>query len=242
MSVAILGLGLWRGDTVVVSPGTGNRTLGEQVLLERESELRAMAQLTRDVRLGTGRILLLEAPAGLGKSVLLDHCASRATEKGVRVLRARGHQLERTYGWGVARALLERAVLSGGRETGGLLEGPVAPARRVLLEGSGDSAPASVDDQFGILHALYWLVVRLAERRPLLLVVDDAHWADLPSLRFLTHLMTRILDVPAGAVVAARPAEPDTEGLLDLLAADPAVQFLQVRPLSAAATVELTSP
>ena len=209
------------------------------MLLEREAELRAMAHLTRDVRLGTGRLLLLEAPAGLGKSVLLDHCVAGALEEGVRILRARGHQLERTYGWGVARALLERAVVSGGRETGGLLEGPVAPARRVLLEGSGDSAPASVDEQFGILHALYWLVVRLAERRPLLLVVDDAHWADLPSLRFLAHLMTRISDVPAGVLVAARPAEPDTDGLLGLLAADPAARSLQVRPLSVAAVEKL---
>jgi DNA-binding CsgD family transcriptional regulator len=224
---------------VVVPPGTGDQTLGGQVLLEREAELRAMADLTRDVRLGTGRLLLLEAPAGLGKSALLDRCAAGALEEGVRVLRARGHQLERTYGWGVARALFEGAVISGGRETGGLLDGPVAPARRVLLEGSGDTAPASVDAAFGILHALYWLVVRLAERRPLLLIVDDAHWADPPSLRLLIHLLTRISDVPAGVLVAARPAEPDTDGLLDLMAADPAAQSLQLRPLSFAAIEEL---
>jgi DNA-binding CsgD family transcriptional regulator len=223
---------------VAVSPGTGDGTLDEQMLLEREAELRALAQLTRDVRLGTGRLLFLEAPAGLGKSTLLDRCAVGALEGGVRVLRARGHQLERSYGWGIARALFEGTVLTGGRETGGLLDGPVAPARRVLLEEAGSDRPAGVD-AFDVLHALYWLAVRLAERRPLLLVVDDAHWADQPSLRFLIHLLPRISDVPVGVLVAARPADPGTDRLLNLLATDPGARLLLLPPLSTAAVEEL---
>jgi DNA-binding CsgD family transcriptional regulator len=209
------------------------------VLLEREAELRAMAELVRHVRLGTGRLLFLEAPAGLGKSVLLDHCAADAPEARVRVLRVRGHQLERTYGWGMVRALFEGTVVIGGRGASGLLDGPVAPARRVLLEEGSDRGSASVDDAFGILHALYWLVVRLTERQPLLLIVDDAHWADLPSLRFLNHLLPRISDLPVGVLVAARPADPDADGLLNLLAADPAARLLRLRPLSLAAIEEL---
>ena len=54
---------------------------------------------------------------------------------------------------------------------------------------------------FAILHALYWLTVRLAERAPLLLVVDDAHWADEPSLRFLVYLAGRLADQPIAVLV-----------------------------------------
>jgi len=42
------------------------------------------------------------------------------------------------------------------------------------------------------MHGLYWLIANLAARRPLVIAVDDAHWADAPSLRWLAHLAARI--------------------------------------------------
>jgi hypothetical protein len=58
---------------------------------------------------------------------------------------------------------------------------------------AGDQAGSAPGGEvgFAVLHALYWLVVRLAEREPLLLVVD-AHCADEPSLRFLAYLLGRL--------------------------------------------------
>jgi DNA-binding CsgD family transcriptional regulator len=121
-----------------------------------------------------------------------------------------------------------------------MLDGPAAPARAVLLDGEGaPGAAASSDGAFAILHALYWLAVRLAERGPLLLLVDDAHWADVPSLRFLAHLQPRISDVPIGVVVGARPADRDADGVLSVLAADPGTRVLRLRPLSSGAVDEL---
>ncbi len=79
------------------------------------------------------------------------------------------------------------------------------------------------------------LAVRLAERRPLLLLVDDAHRADVSSLRFLAHLRPRISDVPLGVVVGARPADRGADGVLSVLAADPATRLLRLRPLSSSA-------
>ncbi len=46
------------------------------------------------------------------------------------------------------------------------------------------------------LHGLYWLTANLAARGPLVLAVDDAHWADAPSLRWLSHLAARIDGLP----------------------------------------------
>ena len=77
---------------------------------------------------------------------------------------------------------------------------------------------------FSILHALYWLVLRLAERQTLLLVVDDAHWADEPSLRFLVYLAGRLSDQPIGVVVGTRAGELGEGGLLRQLAGEPSAQ------------------
>jgi DNA-binding CsgD family transcriptional regulator len=89
-----------------------------------------------------------------------------------------------------------------------------------------------------MLHALYWLVVRLAERRPLLLVVDDAHWADVPSLRFLAHLQPRISGLPVGVLVGARPPGPDVDGILGVVAAHPGTRVLRLPSLTARAVEE----
>src|SRR5262249_7459221 len=54
----------------------------------------------------------------------------------------------------------------------------------------------------------YWLAANLAALRPLLIAVDDAHWADEPSLRWLTYLAARLEGLPIGILVALRPVEP----------------------------------
>src|SRR4029453_7757903 len=58
------------------------------------------------------------------------------------------------------------------------------------------------------MHGLYWLTVNLAADAPIALAVDDAHWADAPSLRFLAYLVNRVEELPVLLVVAARPEEP----------------------------------
>ena len=72
-----------------------------------------------------------------------------------------------------------------------------------------------VDPSFAILHGLYWLCANLAAVEPLCLVVDDAHWADAPSLRFLAFLLTRLEELDVALIVATRPREDGTDaGLL----------------------------
>ena len=68
-----------------------------------------------------------------------------------------------------------------------------------------EGAPSSgVDSSFAILHGLYWLC-NLAADGPLCLVVDDAHWADPASLRYLAFLLTRLEELDAALMVATRP-------------------------------------
>src|SRR4051812_29364932 len=86
---------------------TGRQPAAAETLLEREVELSAVAGLLERAGTGRGGFMLFEGPAGMGKSALVDRAAGLAREAGFDVLRARGHELERAFGWGVARALLE---------------------------------------------------------------------------------------------------------------------------------------
>jgi DNA-binding CsgD family transcriptional regulator len=210
------------------------------VLFERDAELQAITDLVQGAKRGAGAVVVVEAPAGLGKSALLDHAAAKASAAGLLVLRARGHQLEHAFGWGIARSLFEGLLHGGAFGPSGMLDGPAAPARVIFLDSEGAPGGLPSDDAaFGILHALYWLVVRLGERRPLVLVVDDAHWADVPSLRFLAHLQPRIAGLPVGVVIGARPTSPDVGGVLGVVAAHPGTPVLRLPSLTAGAVEEL---
>jgi len=142
-------------------------------LLERERELAAVEQL-----LGTGgAVLVVEGGAGIGKTALLDAACDRAAASRHEVVRARGSRLEAGFGYGVVRQLFERRVAQAdehGRDA--LLAGAARAVRPLLLGEALETA--ATDTSFAVLHGLYWLTVNLAERRPVLIAVDDAHWAE----------------------------------------------------------------
>src|SRR3954447_5026569 len=90
-----------------------------------------------------------------------------------------------------------------------------------------------VDASFATFHGLYWLVVNLADRAPLLVCVDDAHWADSQTLRFLDYLTHRIDGVGVSMVLAGRPPDAaEAAGLWSELVAQPAATALFPQPLS----------
>ena len=78
--------------------------------------------------------------------------------------------------------------------------------RPLLLGELGDGSAA--DTSFAVLRGLYWLAANVADRAPLLVVVDDAPWADEPSLRWLAHLVPRLPGLNVAVLVALRPGEP----------------------------------
>ena len=88
--------------------------------------------------------MLVEAAPGLGKSSLLEHASAAARDEGCQVLRARGHELEQAFAWGVARILFEGWAVGGPEAVyADLLSGPAAAARRVLeLTEEPDDTPA----------------------------------------------------------------------------------------------------
>jgi len=214
-------------------------------LLERNEELARIESALADARTGRGRFIVVEGPAGIGKTALLAAARTAAAEGGMRVLRSRGTELERDFAFGVVRQLfepplveaseLERAdlLLAAAGVAGGLLGLPGAPP----TEGPPSSG---VDPSFAILHGLYWLCANLAAAGPLCLLVDDAHWADAPSLRYLAFLLTRLEELDAALVVATRPREAGTDvELLTTVTTDPSADVIQLSPLTRAAVAQL---
>ncbi|HTF50419.1 MAG TPA: AAA family ATPase [Pseudonocardia sp.] len=203
-------------------------------LLEREAELTVIAERLKAACGGAGGLLMVEGAAGIGKSRLVSAACHRARACGMTVLDARGGELERGLPFGVVRELFEAFVRgAAAAERAALLAGAAALAAPVLGLVAEDEAPAFGGAAFGGLHGLFWMTVNLAERGPLLLAVDDAHWADDASLRFLVYLLRRVEALPILIVVAARPDEPCTDDLLlEALRANPLTWTLHPAPLS----------
>ena len=163
---------------------------------------------------GTGGVILIEGEAGVGKTRLLHLAAQLGDASGMRVLRARGSELDRAFAFGLVRGLLERTTA----EMPELLAG--MPEQVAAIFGATAADPHTEPDVFSRLHGLYWLVAELATEQPVVLLADDLHWADTASLRWLAFMADRVTELPVLMVCAARPDEPGADqDLLDALAA-----------------------
>jgi hypothetical protein len=167
----------------------------DETLLERREAVAAIDALIESAVRGDGSVLMVKGSAGLGKTALLALAREWARGGGLVVASARGAELERDFAFGIVRQLLE-----------GLVARLTAPERREVFTGAarlaaplvgGPDYPAAPDPSptgscgqvaGPAMHGLYWLVVNLVEGAPLLMCVDDAHWGDTPSLRWLHYL------------------------------------------------------
>jgi hypothetical protein len=108
----------------------------------------------------------------------------------------------------------------------------------------GGAAGAAVlqgeDEVLRIAHRLFAVVEALTDRTSVVLCLDDLHWFDPPSLRFVLYLLQRVHEVPVALVLAARPGE-DTAArpLVDHVAAHPSARRLTLDPLSREAVASM---
>jgi AAA ATPase domain len=217
--------------------GGGQMVTAIGELLEREAETAAADALLQSTRDGQGGLLLFEGEAGVGKTALLESIAEHARDVSVAVLRAAGGELEQSFPFGVAGQLLAATVGGlGAHERTTLLDGAASLALAAIDPSARDRPPwaNSQEALSARLHGLYWLCAGLAARQPLVLLVDDAHWADDPSLQWLLFMARRMDDMPASLVVATRPvAAGDWPEPLKLLAGQPRATVLHPRRLTA---------
>ena len=206
-------------------------------IVGRDQELAVLSAAVTGAAAGRGSLVLVEGAPGIGKTTLLRAACAESGAPGGRVLTARGLALEGGFSYGIVRQLIEPVRgAAGPGEWDGLLDGAAGLAARVF-----DGAEAgSVEDDVphAVMHGLYWLVANLAARGPLVIAVDDAHWADAPSLGWLAHLGARIEGLPVALLLAVRndPAEP---AVIGELRACPACTSMRLGPLAAQATAAL---
>jgi DNA-binding CsgD family transcriptional regulator len=205
-------------------------------LLEREPEVSAIQGLVRSARGGTGGLLVAEGGAGMGKTRLLGEARAAAGACGLEVVAGRGGELEQGFAFGIVRQLFEPLLArASGADQTDLMAGAAALARPLFDESQfapGPEGPAAAS--FAMLHGLSWLLANLAFRQPTLVVVDDLHWADEASLRWIAYLAPRIDGLPLLLALAARPPERSREpGFLTQILSDPAAVILRPGPLRA---------
>src|SRR6476659_5856005 len=234
-----------RGGPKKLTPHVQELTPVDESLLERGDELARIESALAEARAGRGTFVVIEGSAGIGKTALLAAVRAEAEDSGMRVLRSRGTELERDFAFGVVRQLFEPALAEASElERADWLQSAAGVAGGLLgLPGAcpADRLPASgVDPSFAILHGLYWLCANLAAAGPLCLVVDDAHWADAPSLRYLAFLLTRLEELDAALVLATRPREAGTDAeLVATLSTDPSADVIRLPPLTSVAVAQL---
>src|SRR5205085_9813522 len=167
-----------------------------------------------------------------------------AAAAGLTVLTARGGELEHEFAFGVVRQLFEPLLATESPAARAeLLEGPAASAATLFETGElldQDADPTGVS--FAMLHGLYWLAANLALRQPTLLAIDDLHWADGPSLRWLSHLQRRLDGLPLLVLVATRPPSQsrDPQLVVEILE-DPATAVVRPGSLGRDSTAVLAS-
>jgi DNA-binding CsgD family transcriptional regulator len=206
-------------------------TVAGKRLLDRDEELKRVDATMVEAAGGEGACAVVLGPAGVGKTAFLAAVAGLAAAAGWQVLNAVAGPLEADLHWGIVRQLFGELTTGQEGEGDPLLSGAAALAAGPL--GLGGAV-----EEAGALHGLYWLTASLAQRRPLLLIVDDAHWADGPSLRFLAYLGRRACDLPLLLLPGVRLGEAEREPLRELTSR-PTTDVLRLQDLQREASEEI---
>ncbi|MEN3263736.1 MAG: hypothetical protein V7646_630 [Pseudonocardia sp.] len=204
-------------------------------LLERTEELATLRGAIAAARRAVGSLVVVEGPAGIGKSRLLAAAHGHALD--LRALQARGNEFDRRSAYLTASQLFGAAAAGAtGAEWEALFAGQARLAAPLF-----DGTPQTAGDGEGVLRGLFWLTVNLAGtgpggHGPLLLVIDDAQWADRASLRFVLHLAARLDGLPLALVVGVRTGgAEEVSDLLDALRGLAHAEVLRPAPLSPSA-------
>jgi len=190
------------------------RQRGRAPLIGREAELRgALGIWGEAVDSRRASVIILEADHGLGKTRLLEEIAGRARLEGAAVTRVRAVEADIEVPDNVILGLA-RGGLLGAPGVAAASPGALGALAARLTEWA-ERFPPALPGAMTLRKALGEVVRAVAEEAPLLIVVDDAQWADGGSLKSLTAVVRDLSGLPVGLLLAAVPAQPRQE--LELL-------------------------
>jgi len=186
--------------------------LGGQVpLAGRQAELAVLGTALRNLARGRGSVVLLTAEPGLGKTRLVHECRKRAS--GSLWLEGRGTSYAAATPYGLYQQVLAswlgvapdqpEAVLRPALEAASADLFP--PLARMLGLPSGAGRMSPEEQQRAIFAAMHELIERLTAKRPVVLVLEDLHWADATSLHLTAHLARLAAARPLLILATCRP-------------------------------------
>lgn len=214
-------------------------------LVGRAAELARLRRALTRAHGGRGGAVAVLGEAGIGKTRLVDEMAHEASHQGFRLIAGRAHESERILPFGLWIGALRASGAPFDREA---LEAIGTPWRRELARlfpelGARGAARSGLDDHLRIFEAVAELLTALARRRPILIVLEDLHWADDTSLRLTAFLARRLARHCVCVALTARGEELEDSSLaraiLGEIAREPGLTDIALPPLDRTATLEL---
>jgi DNA-binding SARP family transcriptional activator len=233
-------------ESLPAQPGAESRAPGgaETPLVGRADEVVRLRDLLAATAGGTGQVVAVLGEGGIGKSRLVSELAGDAGRRGHTVLLGRSYESEQILPFGPWVDALRAGRVA---EDADLLErlGPTLRSglARLLPEVDGTAPAGATTEIRQIFESVARLLEQLAGRHPLLVVLEDLHWADEVSARLVAFIGRRLADRPVLMVATAREDEladaPAFRQALDDLRRHGGLTTLTLRPLSRADTLTL---
>jgi DNA-binding CsgD family transcriptional regulator/ABC-type transport system involved in cytochrome c biogenesis ATPase subunit len=192
-----------------------------RALVGRDGELLLVDRLLEDIGSGESAVLVISGEAGIGKTSLIGEILRRGKERGYQLLSGRAAEFERELPFAVFSEALEARLSAPEPELDHLdrlepdqlallstvLPALATPGQATLEQAAPEQAQPGQHHR--LLRALHALLETFASERPLVLVLDDVHWADSASVDLLCRLLHRGLAQPSLLVLAARPTQTE---------------------------------
>ena len=222
------------------------------LFVDRESELEQLRAALGAALAGERRVLLLQGPPGIGKTRLAAELALDASRSGFDVHVGRAHEGEGAppfWPWiQILRSLGEARPAAELREAAAMAAPDLAQLVPELRPQLGEPAPPvelrSEQARFRMLDGVTGFIRSAARARPLLLILDDLHWADDASLALLVFLARGVIDAPLAVVGTHRPvarSDAARDQALGRVLREPGTASVQLAGLEAGAVERILS-
>jgi hypothetical protein len=175
-------------------------------LVERSEAISQLDEALDAAQAWYGNLVVVAGPAGIGKTALWHTVERFAAARGFAIRGASATEPEVGFPYGIVRQLYRGAASDEAQ--------PSEASAPILGRATGLSNVTDVSYQ--VLDDLYWLVDDMTTQTPLLLAVDDAQWADEPSLRHLCHLCRQLDGLRVVVLLTIRTGEPPRAATDDL--------------------------
>ncbi len=187
-----------------------SRASGETPLIGRDTELATLCAAFDEARWGRGRIVAIVGEAGIGKTRLVAELARTAAAHDTRVLTARCYESEQILPFGPwVEALRAGQVVPDDPALLALEPGWRAELARLFPELATVDLPAPTDDARRLFEGITQVIRSLAAAQPVLVVLEDVHWADEMTVRLVAFLGRRIAGDRVLVAMTAREEELD---------------------------------